>query len=49
MADVQLITAAQVSQRRGGPVQASLASFPLLITMNLALWYLIVLVFVRAF
>ncbi len=49
MADVQLIEAAQVSQRRGGPVQASPVSFSLMIIMNLALWYLIVVVFVGAF
>jgi hypothetical protein len=39
-----------LSQRRGGPdgpVQASLASSLLMITMNLALWDLIVLGFVR--
>jgi hypothetical protein len=38
-----------LSQRRGGPVQASLASPLLMITMNLALWDLIVLGFVRVF
>jgi hypothetical protein len=41
-----------LSQRRGGPggpVQASLASPLLMITINLALWDLIVLGFVRAF
>ncbi len=41
-----------LSQRRGGlggPVQASLASPLLMIAMNLALWDVIVLGFVRIF
>ncbi len=49
MADVQLIEEAQVSQRRGGSVQASPAWSLLTITTNLALWYFIALMFVRAF
>ncbi len=49
MADVQLIKEAQVSQRRGGSVQASPAWSLLTITTNLALWYLIVLMFVWTF
>ncbi len=47
--EVQLLTAARVSQRRGRPVQASLAWTLLMIAVNVALWYLIVLVFVQAF
>ena len=41
-----------LSQRRGGPggqIQTSLASPLLMITINLALWDLIVLVFVRIY
>ncbi len=38
-----------LSQRRGGSVQTSLASPLLIITMNLVLWDLIVLGFVRVF